>query len=91
MSEKGWKELLKSFARFMWFGVLGLLSAFLVSLTTNADLINAVWTVPFVEMTVPIGLWILAGTGFAIKALDRYIHKSDETKLKGLAPGFLQN
>lgn len=78
----------KSFLRFIWFGVLGLVVTFLTSLTTSQDLLNTIWTVG--DVAIPVGVWLVGGIGFAIKALDRYIHQSDNTKLNGLAPNILQ-
>ncbi len=86
--KKAMKELGKSFLRFMWFGLLGVLVAFLTGLLTSQDIREVTWTVG--ETAVPIGVWIILGIGFAIKALDRYIHKSKNTKLEGLAPPILQ-
>lgn len=83
MNRKALIEVGKSFLRFLWFGVLGLVVAFLTSLTTSADLINSTWTV--FNVTVPIGVYIVAGIGFAVKALDRYIHKNPKIELQGLA------
>ena len=87
MDKKALFELFKSFARFIWFGVLGLVVVFLTSLTTDEALLAATWTI--LDVAVPIGVWIVAGVGFGIKALDRYIHKS-KSKIKGLAPSILQ-
>lgn len=88
LSKKGLTELAKSFGRFIWFGLLGLVSTFLVSLMSDANLAKE--TVTFNGMTFNVGVLIVAGIGLGVKALDRYRHASDKNESKGLAPGFLQ-
>lgn len=88
LDKKALVELAKTFGRFMWFGLLGLVSTFLVSLAADSNLLQSTWTV--MNVTIPVGVYIVAGIGFLAKAIDRYIHKSRNTDLKGIAPGFLQ-
>lgn len=83
-------EVLKSFARFMYFGALALVSTFLVSLTTNADLLNSMWTVPYLNVTLPVGAYIVLAIGVAVKGLDRYINQNKSINSNGIAPNFLQ-
>ena len=87
-NKEAMKQLGLSTGRFLWFGVLGLLVAILTGLLTSTDIREITWTVG--ETALPVGVWIILGVGFAIKAIDRYIHKNDKTKLQGLAPSFLQ-
>jgi hypothetical protein len=83
LNKQAFMELGKSFLRAIWFGLLGVVGVFLTSLTTNVDLLTATWSVG--ELTVPVGVWIVAGVGFVIKALDRYIHQNEDMVLNGLA------
>ena len=78
----------KSFARFLFFGLLGLVGTFLVSLATSADLLQLTWTVQ--DVVVPVGAWLATAFGFIAKALDLYVRKSDNNDLNGIAPNFLQ-
>ena len=88
MNKQALIELAKSFGRFLWFGLLALVATFLLSLTTNADLLSTTWTVN--GLTMPLGVWIVAAIGFAVKAIDKYVHENKDLETKGLAPGFLQ-
>ncbi len=81
-------ELGKSFLRGLWFAVLGFTATFLVSLTTNGDLLSTVWTVG--DVSLQAGVWIVAVIGFAAKAIDRYVHKNKNTELNGITPSLLQ-
>ena len=81
-------ELLKSFGRFIYFGVLGLVVTFLTSLAADPSLAQAHVTVA--GQTFSIGFVLVAAIAFAAKAIDRYVHKSENTDLKGIAPSFLQ-
>lgn len=88
ISKKGLIELVKSFGRFIYFGIIGLVSTFLLSLMTDENLLNVVWTLG--EVSIPAGVWIVSGIGFIVKALDRYKHSSDNSESHGIAPKFLQ-
>lgn len=88
LNRKGLTELAKSFGRFVWFGLLGLVSTFLINLAANPDLAKE--TVTFNGMTFNVGALLVIGIGLAIKAIDRYRHSSTANDSKGLAPGFLQ-
>lgn len=85
--KKALVELGKSFLRGVWFTVLGFVATFLVSLTTDANLVASTWTVA--SYTLPVGAWLVLGIGFAVKAIDRYIYSS-KSKSNGIAPTFLQ-
>jgi FtsH-binding integral membrane protein len=90
MDKKAIVELLKSFGRFIWFGVLGLVVAFLASIATNSSLINSTWTIPGTDVILQTGVAIITLASLVAKAIDRYIHENDKTKLEGIAPSFLQ-
>jgi hypothetical protein len=81
-------ELAKSFGRFIWFGLLGLVAAFLTSLATDQSLANA--HVEVAGVSLPVGFLIMAGVAGAVKLLDRYRHESLNNDSNGLAPPFLQ-
>lgn len=87
LNQKAIAELAKSFGRFVWFGLLGLVATFLTSLVTNGSLADAHVTLAGVSLNV--GFLLTVSVGFVVKALDRYRHY-DETPSKGLAPQFLQ-
>ena len=88
LDSKGLVELAKSFGRFIYFGLLGLVGAFLTSLLTSGQLNNE--TVTIVGITVNVGVVLVAGIGLVIKAIDRYRHESESNNSAGLAPSFLQ-
>jgi len=81
-------ELLKSFGRFVWFGLLALVGTFLTSLLTSGDIANI--TISILGQTIDLTLLVLAVIGFVIKGIDLYIRKSDNNDLNGIAPTFLQ-
>lgn len=88
LSKKGLIELAKSFGRFIYFGVLGLVAVFLASLAADPDLLAAKLTVAGMEL--PVGVYVVAGVGFVAKAIDRYVRESDKNDKNGIAPKFLQ-
>ncbi len=81
-------ELAKSFGRFLWFGILGLVVAFLTSLVASGSLATA--QVDILGQSINVGILIVGAVAFVAKAIDRYIHENDKIKLSGIAPGFLQ-
>lgn len=88
MDKKALIELAKSFGRFMWFGILGLVVTFLTGLLTNGQLENVYVHVG--DLYINISFVILAViTGF-IKLIDRYRHVSSNNDTNGIAPKFLQ-
>ncbi len=82
-------ELAKSFGRFIWFGLLGLVSTFLVNLLASGDLNDINVVVGGLE--VNLAFVVLAGITGLIKLIDRYRHVSENTSSNGIAPKFLQN
>lgn len=88
MSGFAWMELLKSAGRFLWFGFLGVVVTLLTTLVTNPDVLNA-YLVVFGQQ-IQIGAVLVLLFGFIAKAIDRYIHSSENTDLNGIAPNFLQ-
>lgn len=88
MNKTAFIELLKSFGRFIWFGLLALISTFLVTLVASGDITNMVLTI--VGQPIDITFIILAVIGFVIKGIDTYIHKNKDIDLNGIAPTFLQ-
>lgn len=81
------KETVKSFLRFLYFGVLGLIGTYLTSLLSSADLQNTVISIGGTYL--PVGVVNVAVIAGVIKLIDRYIHKSD-SNLNGIAPSVLQ-
>lgn len=88
MDTKAIVELLKSFGRFLWFGLLGLVATFLVSLAATQDLLTVTWMVA--DVVIPVGAWIATLFGFLAKAIDLYVRKSEHNDLNGIALSFLQ-
>lgn len=88
MDKKALIELAKSFGRFLWFGLLGLVSTFLVNLVASGDLndINVV----IGGLEVNLAFVVLAGITGLIKLIDRYRHVNENIDSKGIAPKFLQ-
>lgn len=89
LNQSALTELAKSFGRFMWFGILGLVATFASSLLTNQDLMNSHLTVG--GMSFSTGVLIFAGVTAVIKMIDRYRHVDEGTDSKGIAPKFLQD
>jgi Na+-transporting NADH:ubiquinone oxidoreductase subunit NqrE len=81
-------ETIKSFLRFMYFGVLGLIGTFLTSLLANEDLINTVVNIGGVYL--PVGAVIVAVITGVIKLIDRYVHTNKKYERNGIAPKVLQ-
>jgi len=88
MDKKALIELGKSFARFLYFGILGLIATFLTGLLTSGDLndINVV----IGGLEVNLAFVVLAGITGLIKLIDRYRHVNPNIDSKGIAPKFLQ-
>lgn len=87
-SKKAFIELLKAFARFMWFGILGLVAAFLTSLVASGTITGI--TVDILGQTLNVGFLIVAAVTFVTKGIDKYIHDNPLTPSNGIAPTFLQ-
>jgi hypothetical protein len=88
MDKKALIELAKSFGRFIWFGLLGLVSTFLVDLVASGDL-NTI-NVVIGGLEVNLAFVVLAGITGLIKLIDRYRHVNPNIDSKGIAPKFLQ-
>lgn len=87
-SKKAFIELLKAFARFMWFGFLGLIVAFLTSLAAGGNITNI--TIDILGQTLNVGFLIVAAITFIAKGIDKYIHDNPSTTSNGIALPFLQ-
>lgn len=81
-------ELAKSFGRFIYFGILGLVVTFLTMLISSGQLNDI--NVNVGGMTVNLSFIVLAAVTGVIKLIDRYRHVSENTDSNGLAPNFLQ-
>lgn len=88
MDKKALIELGKSFARFLYFGILGLIATFLTGLLTSGQLENVYVHVG--DLYINISFVILAVITGIIKLIDRYRHVSSSTTSNGIAPSFLQ-
>jgi hypothetical protein len=88
MDKKALIELGKSFGRFMYFGILGLLATFLAGLLTSGQLENVYINVG--ELYINVSFVILAVVTGLIKLIDRYRHVSENNDTNGIAPKFLQ-
>jgi len=88
MDKKALIELAKSFGRFMWFGILGLVVTFLTGLLTSGQLENVYVHVG--DLYINISFVILAVVTGLIKLIDRYRHVSENNNTNGIAPKFLQ-
>lgn len=90
MNNVALKETLKTIARGLWFGLLGVFVLVLTVIAGSPEIAAATVTVPVINITLSVGALIVAGVAGLAKVIDRYIHKSDNTDLKGIAPTFLQ-
>lgn len=88
MNKKAIIETLKSSARYVWFGLLGVVVVALTALLSAPEIVTA--TIDVGGFTVSVGVVIVAVVGSIIKALDVYIHKNKDIDSNGLAPTFLQ-
>lgn len=90
MNNVALKETLKTIARGMWFGLLGVVVLVLTVLAGSPEIAAATVTVPVLNITLSVGALIVAGVAGLAKVIDRYIHKSNSIDLNGLAPSILQ-
>lgn len=81
-------ETLKSAARGVWFGLLGLIVVALLALTTSGAITNI--TVTVAGLSINLAYVVLAVLGFIAKGIDTYVHKNQNTTANGIAPPFLQ-
>ncbi len=89
MDTKALKEVVKSFLRFLYFGVLGLVGTFISSLLASADLQNTVINIG--DAYLPVGIVIVSVLTGLVKLIDKYVRSSDNNDLNGIAPEFLQS
>lgn len=90
MNNLALKETVKTIARGLWFGLLGVVVLVLTVVASSPDVAQATVTLPIFNISLSVGALIVAGAASLAKIIDRYVHKSDNTELKGIAPTFLQ-
>lgn len=83
------KETLKTIARGIYFGLLGIVALVLTVVISSPDVAQATLTVPVLDFNVSVGTMIVAGAAALLKIVDRYKH-TDNSPSKGIAPSFLQ-
>lgn len=88
MSKTALIEVVKSFLRFMYFGILALIGTFLTSLLADPSLANT--TITVAGQTFSIGFVIIGGLGLLVKAIDKYVRANPANTKNGIAPKFLQ-
>lgn len=84
MDKKAVIETVKSFGRFIYFGVLGLIVTFLTSLVAGGSLSNVVINVG--DQHFNAGFVIVIIVAGIAKAIDKYVHENDNIAAKGIAP-----
>jgi hypothetical protein len=84
------KETLKTIVRGLYFGLLGIVALVLTVIASSPEVAQATVTLPIFNISLSVGALIVAGAAALAKVIDRYVHKSDKTELKGIAPTFLQ-
>lgn len=87
LDRDGIVEVLKTVARAVYFGVLGVVALVLASVAADPEIAQSYVTVSGVN--IPVGFLIVAGVGGLAKLVDRYRHE-DSTASNGIAPKFLQ-
>lgn len=90
MNNLALKETLKTMARGVWFGLLGVVVLVLTVVAASPEVAQATVVIPIFNITISVGALIVAGVAGLAKIIDRYIHKSSDTAGKGIAPHFLQ-
>jgi choline-glycine betaine transporter len=88
MNKKALTEVAKSFARFIWFGLLGLVATFLLNLVASGQL-NDINVVVYGQ-TLNLSFVVLGAITGLVKLIDRYKHESTSDPSNGIAPSFLQ-
>lgn len=84
MNKQALVEVAKSFGRFIYFGVLGLIVVFLTSLVAGGSLNNV--AIDLGGQHFNVGFIIVALVAAAGKAIDRYVHANDKISANGIAP-----
>lgn len=90
MNKQAIIETIKSVARALYFGLLGVVMLILTVISTDPDIAKSTITLPVYDITLSIGTIIVAVTASIAKIIDRYIHKSKDIPMNGIAPTFLQ-
>lgn len=88
VSKNGLVETGKSVLRALYFALLGVVVLALTSVATSPDVAQA--TITVFGYTFNVGALVVAGVAALAKIIDRYIHTSENTDSKGIAPTFLQ-
>jgi len=83
-------ETLKTVGRGLWFGLLGIIVLVLTVVAGSPEIAAATVTVPVLNITLSVGALIVAGVAALAKVIDRYVHKSTNNDLNGIALPFLQ-
>jgi hypothetical protein len=90
MDNKALLETFKTIGRGVWFALLGVIVLVLTVVAGSPEIAAATVTVPVLNITLSVGALIVAGVAGLAKIIDRYIHKSENNDLSGIAPTFLQ-
>ncbi len=90
MNNEALKETIKTVARGVWFGLLGIVVLVLTVVAGSPEIAAATVTVPVLNITLSVGALIVGGVAALAKIIDRYVHKSTNNDLNGIAPPFLQ-
>lgn len=91
MDRKAVVETIKTALRAVYFAFLGVVVLVLTVVATSPEIAQATVTVPYVNVTLSVGALIVAGAASVAKLIDRYRHKSSNTRSNGIAPSFLQD
>lgn len=81
-------EVLKSAARYVWFGLLGIIVLVIAAILATPQVVGA--TVNIAGMNISIGFIVIAIGSAIAKGIDVYVHKNSNVTLNGIAPPFLQ-
>lgn len=81
-------ETVKSIARGLWFGILGLVAVALTALASSGSITDI--SIVVGGMTINLAVVLVAAIGFIAKSIDTYIHKNESIDSNGIAPSFLQ-
>jgi hypothetical protein len=90
MNKLALQETLKTIARGLWFGLLGIIVLILTVVASSPEVAQATIVLPIFNITLSVGALIIAGVAGLAKVIDRYIHKSIDITSNGIAPSFLQ-
>ena len=89
MNKQALKATFKSFLRFVYFGLLGLVGTGLTSLIASENLQNTVVNIG--DVYLPVGVVIVAVLTGLVKLIDRYVYANKNIDRNGIAPEFLQS